>query len=38
MKNLIFILVISSISLNAQEETKDNSKHVNALDSTIEIL
>lgn len=38
MKKLLFILFVSSIGLNAQEETKDYAKHVATLDSTIETL
>lgn len=38
MKKLLFILFVSSLSITAQEKTKDYSKHVATLDSTIETL
>ena len=38
MKKIIFILFLSTLGLNAQDETKDYSKQVATLDSTIETL
>ncbi|MFP4845819.1 hypothetical protein [Winogradskyella sp. PE311] len=38
MKNIITLLLFISFNLNAQEETKDYTKNVSTLDSTIETL
>jgi len=38
MKKVVILFFLVSLSLNAQEETKDYSKHVVTLDSTIETL
>jgi len=38
MKNLILLFCFVSFALNAQEKSKDYSKHVASLDSTIETL
>ncbi|WP_299368487.1 hypothetical protein [Winogradskyella sp.] len=38
MKNILLVLALISVCLNAQENTKDYAKHVATLDSTIKTL